>query len=157
MEFNCKEIVYSIVKYSSDEFKTMDMKSQLAVWKDELDNNSNACLIYEESPFENENMLSDLSDDAIDDRTVYVILYYFYSDSEYALSDDIDSSWEVVCDPILQKLNIANAIDCFTDGENEEYPECISSENSSGLMLAIFAGKECLIQGEADELFEEEL
>jgi hypothetical protein len=156
MDFSCREIVYSIFKYTNDEFVNLDIAKELVNWKEELDSNSFASPIFLGSPLDDDdgnlNLDMEIEED-IDPDTVYVILYYFYEDAEYTVSDELNESWTVKCNSVLAGLDIECAMESVTDGDSIEYFECISSTDKSPLMLAIYKGTEVLVQGEADQLF----
>lgn len=156
MDFNCREIVYSIFKYSRSEFINLDIAKELHIWKEELETNSYASPVYLGSPLDDDdgNLGLDLDfEEDIDPDTAYVILYYFYENAEYTVSDDVSEGWSVRCNSILASLDIECAMESVTDGDSTEYFECICSSDKSELMLAIFTGTEVLVQGEAEELF----
>lgn len=156
MDFNCREIVYSIFRYSRTEFLNLDIAKELLTWKEEFEANSSASPVLLGSPFDDDagNLGLDLDiEEDIDPDTAYVIIYYFYENAEYRVSDEVGEGWSVRCNSILAGLDIECAMESVTDGTSTEYFECISSSDKSELMLAIFTGTEVLVQGEAEELF----
>lgn len=156
MEFNCREIVYSVVSYSKADFSGLDLVQEVKNWQEELQSNSTARPVLLGSPFDDEdgNMGLDIeTEDELDAETVYAVLYYFYEDAIYSVSDEVCEGWSVNCDSILAELDIACAMESVTDGDEAEYFECISSSDRSETMLALFQGSEEIIHGEIDELF----
>lgn len=156
MEFNCREIVYCVITYTQEEFGSLDMREEIKNWQEELESNSTARPVLIGSPFDDEdgNMGLDIEiAEELDQETIYAILYYFYEDADYSVSDDVSEGWSVNCDSVLAELDIACAMESATDGEETEYFECISSTDKSQTMLMLCKGSEVLIQGEVQELF----
>ena len=156
MDFNCREIVYTVITYSESEFANLDMIEEVSRWKEELESNSIARPVLLGSPFDDDDGNMDLDiaiEDELDPETYYAVLYYFYEDAEYSVSDKVSQGWSVNCDFVLAGLDIACAMECATDGDETEYFECICSSERSETSLMICKGSEVVIQGEVDELF----
>ena len=156
MNFNCREIVYSKFAYSEAEFMALDMFAEVQNWKEELESNSVARPVLIGSPFDDDDGNMDLNielEDELDPDLYYVVVYYFYEDAEYVVSDAISEDWSVNCDPVLAGLDIACAMESATDGMDFEYFECVSSADKSDTTIVIFKDGEVVLEGEADELF----
>ena len=157
MNFNCREIVYSIVKYSASDFDSLDMGSELRRWKDELDSNSFAKPLLVGSPFDDDSGHMDLNismGDGPEENAVYVVLYYFYEDSEYTVSSSIDGDWEVEVEPILAEITGECAMNYLRCNDDEEYFECDTSSSPSSKFIKIYRDSEVVVDGSVDELFE---
>lgn len=156
MYFECKEIVYSTVTYSKDAFSKLDLNTEILSWKEELESNSFAKPVYVGSILDDDDghMNLDTSEETEPDPdTVYVILYYYYNEASYNLSDEVDSDWIVNCDPVLAGLGVECAMESVSNDETTEYFECDSSTDRTELMIAIFHGSEKIIDGSISEIF----
>lgn len=156
MHFECKEIVYSTITYSKDDFAKLDLSSEIQAWKEELELNSFAKPVYVGSILDDEvgHMNLDTSDEEEPDPdTVYVILYYYYEEASYIISDDVESDWVVNCDPVLAGLGLECAIDSVSNDETAEYFECDSSSHRTETMISIYHGSEKIIEGSIEQIF----
>lgn len=156
MEFNCREIVYSVFTYSNTDFAGLDLVQEIKSWQEELESNSIARPVLLGSPFDDDdgNMGLDIeTEDELDAETVYAVLYYFYEDAVYSVSDEVCEGWSVNCDSVLAELDITCAMESVTNGDETDCFECISSSGRSETMLALFQGSEEIAHGEVDELF----
>ncbi len=155
MNFNCREIVYSKFTYAKSDFMNLDMIVEVQNWKEELESNSVARPVLVGSPFDDDDGNMDLNielEEELDPELYYVVLYYFYEDAYYAVSDAVAEGWSVNCDSVLAELDVACAMESATDGEETEYFECLSSSERSETSVIIFKDGEVVLQGEIDEL-----
>lgn len=156
MYFECREIVYSTITYTKDDFAKLDLNSGVEAWKEELESNSFAKPVYVGSILDDDDdhMNLDTSEEKEPDPdTVYVILYYYYEEASYTISDDVDSDWLVNCDPILAGLGIECAMDSVSNDDTIEYFECNSSINRTETMISIYHGSEKVIEGSIAKIF----
>jgi hypothetical protein len=144
--FQCREIVYTIITYTPEEYSKVDFFSEIVNWQKELKSNGIAKPILAGSPFDDEDGHLDLCTSGTekpDEATIYVVLYYFNEDACYSISDDANSKdWTVNVDSLLTEFDIACAMNFLTFGDREEYFECDSSSDKSEEKIAIFKGKD---------------
>jgi hypothetical protein len=158
MHFECREIVYSVIKYEKDSFSSLDLQSEVQAWKEELESNSFAKPVYVGSILDDDDghlNLDTSGEEEPDSNTVYVILYYYYEESSYSISDDVENGdeWVVNFDPILSGLGLECAMESVTCGDTTEFFECDSSLNRGESMIAIYNGSEKIMEGSVAELF----
>ena len=149
--FDCREILYCIFCYNDQEFSALDKRQAISFWTEQLESDSIARPILLGSPFDDEvgNLALDLQiPGEIDEELTYVVIYYYYESATYSVSDRIDETGVINCEPILAGLNIACAMESISmAGETFEF-ECDSSTDKSETLLAIFRGVEQLYAGE---------
>jgi hypothetical protein len=60
--------------------------------------------------------------EVFDKDKVYVILYYYYDEARYSISDDINGDWKVNCNPVFYATGLKMVMLCVTyEDETEDF------------------------------------
>ncbi len=156
MDFECSEIVYSVIKYTPEAYSSINIQSEIKEWKETLENDSYAKPVLVGSPFDDDDGHMDLSintGEELDANTVYVVIYYFYESANYRISDDVTRKWTVNCDSVLANLNISCAMESASLKKRVEDFECDSSTDKTSVKISIHRGNDMILEGEVDDLF----
>ncbi len=164
MTFQCRELVYSLFRFTEAEFRQLDLEQEFGRWSQELENNSTAIPLMIGSIFDDDDGHMDLEieeGDPPDEDAINVVAYYFYESAEYFVSSDVDSTWNVVQLPILADLCDSDGIKFavpmayVTSGDRDERFDCNDSSDGTEMKIAVFRGPtqvfECDLDDSADD------
>ena len=149
MTFQCRELVYSLFRFTEAEFSLLDLEQEFGRWSEELESNSTATPLMVGSIFDDDDDHLDLeaveSNSPAED-TIYVVAYYFYESSEYSVCADVDATWKVVQRPILSGLCDSDGIKYavpmayVASADRDEHFECNDSSDGTEKKIAVFRG-----------------
>jgi len=148
--FNCREIVYKVFSYSESEFNRLNRVEVKSFWNEQLESEGVARPVLRGSLFDNAigNMSLGIHiPGSIKPYIIYVVIYYFYEDATYSISNEVDESATITCESITAGLSIAHAMESISMANEVFEFECDSSINRTDTELVIFKGYERLYAG----------
>jgi hypothetical protein len=149
--FNCREIQYQIFSYAEIDFFMLDKATAKAFWADQFETDGIASPVLLGSCFDDAegNMALALHiPEFVDQDIVRVVVYCFQESATYSISNKVDKSGVINCEPITAGLNIACAMESISMGDETFDFELDSSIDRSETKLGIFKGFERLYSGE---------
>lgn len=120
-EFSSQEVTASVFSYTPAEFKKIKLKTELKIWREDLDDNSSSYPTYIGSPFDenNLNLETEIEDSEFDKDLIYVIPHYFYESASYEIEGAIDFHWTIILPPIIGLLFPSKPMDFAQKGEHQ--------------------------------------